>query len=164
MGADLSPMGRRAIESAPIVERDLVTVARERLLGHTAFFVIGQVSKDTTLWQETMFVFLLPEGTSPRLAWSAPVREFTSHREPRASYDVTSCVFILDDSTLAHQLFVDRPTAQTLPRVAALLKRSGVYRWHAPSGSAAAGRFNQVRPVSDSIRRECEQSPMRDPD
>jgi hypothetical protein len=164
MGADLSLTERRAIEAAPILERDLTTVARERLLGHPAFFVTGQVSKDTTLWQETMFVFLLAEGTSPRVVWSAQVREFTLHRDPKASYDVTSCVFVLDDSTLAQQLIVEPPAARTLPRAAALLKLSGVYRWRALSGSGAAGRFDQVGPVDDSTRRDCEESPMRDPD
>jgi hypothetical protein len=164
MGADLSPMERRAVKLAPIRDREIVTAARDRLLGHPAFFVKGEVGEDTTLWQETMFVFLLPQNASPWLLWSMPVREFTVGRDSTASYDVTSCVFVIDDSTLVHQLFVDPLTARIHPRVAALLARSGVYHWRAPGASGAAGRFDQVGPVNDSTRRECEESPMRDPD
>ena len=164
MGADLSPAELRAILVAPIRDREIVTAARDHLLGHPAFFVKGEVGEDTTLWQETMFVFLLQQGASPRLLWNVPVREFTLGRDSTASYDVTSCVFVVDDSTLAHQLFVDPPSAGAHPRVAALLERSGVYRWQALSASGAAGRFGRAGPVDDRTRRECEESPMRDPD
>jgi hypothetical protein len=147
----------RVVALAPLVDHEIVSLDRITLLGRRALVVRGSTSTDLNRPREELFVYLL-EAPVPRLVWRGLIREFTYKVPIHEVHDLSACLFVTGDSTLEYQLFL-RADSVAWPRFAAVLARSGLYRW-----APAQGQFVRTGPVSAGLYEACEHSGERNPD
>jgi hypothetical protein len=142
---------------APLVDHELVTLDRIRLLGQPALVVRGRTSADSNRPREELFVYLL-RGPEPRLVWRGLIREFTYQVPAQEVHDLSACLFVTGDSTLEYQVFLQADSLVRW-RFAPALARSGRYAW-----ASGQGRFARAGPVTAELYEACEHSGERNPD